>query len=107
MANQLKMAEIDAIRAPHERNWSIRRIAKELGVHRDTVSRYVHGDGAEAKQAGAPLGSSDSQAADLPAADGDVPTVGSGNQRANGCHADHQMAGVPSHTASPPCQRLP
>ncbi len=32
MANQLKMAEVDAILALHRRRWSIRRIAKALGI---------------------------------------------------------------------------
>lgn len=41
MANQLKMADIQSIRSLRERGWSFRRIAKELGIHRDTVSRYV------------------------------------------------------------------
>lgn len=45
MANQLKMAEIQAIRALHGRGWSRRRIARELGVHRETVGRYVDGVG--------------------------------------------------------------
>ena len=66
MANQLKMAEIDAIIALHQRNWSIRRIARELGIHRDTVARYVHGRGADSNQAGAPLGISGDEAADPP-----------------------------------------
>jgi IS30 family transposase len=37
MANLLKMAKIDAIRALHQRKWSNRRIAKELGIHRVTA----------------------------------------------------------------------
>ena len=41
MANRLKMAKIDAILALHLRQWSIRRIAKELGLHRDTVARHI------------------------------------------------------------------
>ena len=41
MANQLNMAKIDAIATLHRRQWSIRRIAKELGIHRDTVARHV------------------------------------------------------------------
>jgi transposase len=65
------MAEIDAILALHRRNWSIRRIAKELGIHRDTVSRYVHGQGREANPAGAPLGISDGPAAGPPTTDDD------------------------------------
>jgi transposase len=41
MANQLKMATIDAIFALYQRQWSIRRIAKELGIHRGTVARHI------------------------------------------------------------------
>jgi transposase len=41
MANRLKMAKIDAIVQLHEQNWSNRRIATELGIHRDTVARVV------------------------------------------------------------------
>lgn len=42
MANVLKMALQQAIVALWRRGWSFRRIADELGVHRETVSRYVH-----------------------------------------------------------------
>ena len=41
MANQLKMAEQHAITRLAEHGWSYRRIARELGVHRETVARYV------------------------------------------------------------------
>ena len=41
MANQLKMAKKQAIEALWGRGWSRRQIAKELGIHRDTVSRYI------------------------------------------------------------------
>jgi transposase len=41
MANQLKMATIQSILSLHEKHWSYRRIARELGVDRETVSRYV------------------------------------------------------------------
>jgi transposase len=41
MANLLSMAKTDAILTLHQRNWSIRRIAKELGIHRDTVARHL------------------------------------------------------------------
>jgi transposase len=40
MANQLKMAMLYAIIALLERGWSYRRIARELGIHRETVARY-------------------------------------------------------------------
>jgi len=41
MVNQLKMAEQKAIEALAEKGWSQRRIARELGIHRETVSRYL------------------------------------------------------------------
>jgi transposase len=53
MANQLKMATIDSIQTLHQRGWSIRRIARSLGIHRDTVARHLR----RANQAGAPTGS--------------------------------------------------
>ena len=55
MANQLRMAKIGAILALHRRKWSIRRIAKELGLHRDTVARHLQLDNARSKPARAPL----------------------------------------------------
>jgi IS30 family transposase len=39
MANQLKMAMVHAIITLLERGWSYRRIARELGLHRETVAR--------------------------------------------------------------------
>ena len=56
MANLLKMADIQAILALHAHGWSSRRIARELGIHRGTVSHYVRQ--ADSKPAGAPTGSS-------------------------------------------------
>jgi transposase len=56
MANRLKMAKIEAILSLHQRNWSIRRIAKELGLHRDTVARYVQLHEARVKPASAAEG---------------------------------------------------
>ena len=41
MANHLKMATVNAILTLRQRGWSFRRIARELGIHRDTVSRHV------------------------------------------------------------------
>lgn len=57
MANQLKMAEIHSILRLRTRGWSFRRIARELGVHRETVARYVQLAAAPAKPANAPIGS--------------------------------------------------
>ena len=40
MANRLKMAIVQAIIGLLEQGWSQRRIARELGIHRETVARY-------------------------------------------------------------------
>lgn len=40
MANQLKMVMVQAIIGLLEQGWSHRRIARELGIHRETVARY-------------------------------------------------------------------
>ena len=41
MSNRLKMADISAIQTLLQRGWSQRRIARELGVNRETVARYA------------------------------------------------------------------
>jgi len=41
MANLLKVAVVNAIVTLRQRGWSLRRIAQELGIHRDTVARHV------------------------------------------------------------------
>jgi len=41
MANRLTMAQIDAIRTLHKSKHSNREIARLLGVHRETVGKYV------------------------------------------------------------------
>lgn len=48
MANQLGMAEQHTILVLARRGWSHRRIARELGIHRETVARYVGLSQAEA-----------------------------------------------------------
>ena len=64
MANQLKMALVQSIITLHGHGWSRRRIARELGIHRETVGRYVDrpGDGSK-PAANAPLGSEGSDPA--------------------------------------------
>jgi transposase len=62
MANHLKMATIDSILLLHERGWSSRRIARHLGIHRDTVSRCLK----QSKQARAPIGSAESKLGQAP-----------------------------------------
>jgi transposase len=65
MANYLKMAEVHAIQTLRARGWSFRRIGRELGVHRETVARYVR----LAESAAA--GTCGSKPANLPAGSGD------------------------------------
>jgi transposase len=66
MANQLKMAMVDSVLRLHAQGWSRRRIARELGLDRETVTRYVQAARA-AKPANAPLGSSSPSAPSKPA----------------------------------------
>ena len=77
MANQLKMAMINAIRILQERGWSKRRIARELGIDRETVGRYVSQWSNSSKPATeAPTGSDDSKPAKAP----------TGSDCTNPCH---------------------
>jgi len=61
MANLLSVAQVHSILVLYERGWSCRRIALELGVHRETVGKYVRGARAPSepgsKPAKAPPGS--------------------------------------------------
>jgi len=57
MANHLKMATVQAIQGLAAQGWSYRRIARELGVHRDTVKRHVESWQAAAEAANLPAGS--------------------------------------------------
>jgi transposase len=43
MSNVLKVSLQEAIRCLHAKGWRLRRIARELGVHRKTVKGYVDG----------------------------------------------------------------
>ena len=60
MANQLKVATVHSILTLRDRGWSRRRIARELGIHRETVGRYVRlaAEGAKAAYDGLDLGDS-------------------------------------------------
>jgi transposase len=58
MANQLKMAEVQAILALARGGWSNRHIARQLGLHRETVGRHLRQSGQDdSKPASAPTGS--------------------------------------------------
>lgn len=63
MANQLKMAIVQAIQQLRALRWSQRRIARELGIDRGTVARYVQALHRDSKPAILPAGSPASKAA--------------------------------------------
>ena len=41
MANRMKVAKVFSIIQLHDQGWSQRRIARELGISRDAVSRHL------------------------------------------------------------------
>ena len=57
MANRLRMALIETIITLRRRGWSRRRIARELGVDRETVTRQLRGAAKASNAAIAPPGS--------------------------------------------------
>lgn len=57
MANQLTMADIQAILTLHQRGWRNRRIARELSIDRETVAKYIRASACVPKPAKAPIGS--------------------------------------------------
>jgi transposase len=63
MANELKVAKVLSIKALHAQGWSQRRIARELGIDRESVARHLR---AGSKPAKAPPGSDDSKPAKAP-----------------------------------------
>jgi len=65
VANRLNVAKIHQVL--HRQGWSDRRIARELGVHRETVGRYVRLGEAETQPGGVPAGSDRSKPAKVPA----------------------------------------
>src|ERR1700730_14392090 len=82
MANQLKMALIDTIHSLRQRGWSLRRIGRELGVHRETVARHLQRAPQPSKPANAPIGSETdaptSKPANAPIGSGPDPSDASG-----------------------------
>jgi transposase len=67
MANVLKMAKVQSILSLHAQGWPQRRIARELGVNRETVSKYLRQQWRGAKPANAPTGSGEPKPATLSA----------------------------------------
>jgi transposase len=67
MSNLLKVAMIDIILSLHRKGWSQRQIARELGINRETVARYLTRVSAAPKPANAPTGSLGLDSAPKPA----------------------------------------
>ena len=63
MPNHLKMSKVQSILALRQQGWSLTRIARELGIHRQTVSRYVRANSRSSK---APPGSESSKSTQAP-----------------------------------------
>jgi len=83
MANQLKMAMVNAILTLQQRGWSQRRIARELGIDRETVAKYVNLPDTGPKSAtNAPTGSEGSKPANAPtgSVDQEIPKAGPESQ---------------------------
>lgn len=89
MANRLGMADVHAIQVLRGRGWSLRRIGRELDVHRETVARYVRlgeagpragpwwPDPGDQNRPNPPAGSEDQKRPNPPAGpDGSIPGSG-------------------------------
>jgi len=97
MSNLLKVAMIETILSLRQRGWSQRRIARELGIDRETVARHLRQPPAPPKPALAPIGSSDTDEESKPAI---APTGSAGAGAASPPGAEgRQAAGRPSECA--------
>jgi transposase len=115
MANLLNVAIVDSIQSLHALGWSRRRIARELGVDRETVGKYVSQRSCGAKPANLPTGSVDSKPAILPGVPAPDPKpasnllTGSGNLPPGETGPETPASGVPLAALphGPPSQCLP
>jgi hypothetical protein len=67
MANLLKVVMVETIVSLHNRGWSQRRIARELGINRETVARHLRLAAPDSNPAKAPIGSEPSDGDPKPA----------------------------------------
>ena len=67
MANRIKVAMASSVLTLRQQGWSFRRIARELGVHRETVARYVGLAEADAKPATNPTAGAEGEGGPKPA----------------------------------------
>lgn len=94
MANELKMAIVDSIFQLRTLHWSARRIARELGIDRGTVGKYLKRFGSGPKPAIPPAGSGGSKPATYPPAPGTA--------EADSGRADSAVDAAESKPANPP-----
>ena len=92
MSNLLRVAMIETILSLRQRGWSQRRIARELGIDRETVARYLRQPPDPLKPAIAPLGSAESDDPSKPA----IAPLGSVGAAASVDQAPPPAAGRPS-----------
>jgi transposase len=95
MSNLLKVAMIDVILSLHRQGLSQRRIARELGVNRETVASHLKRAKVASKPANAPSGSSGPEAQSKPA---NAPP-GSSGVEAQSKPANAPPGSVAPHTA--------
>ncbi len=81
MANQLRMADIQAILTLHQRGWRNRRIARELNIDRETVAKYIRASACVSKPAKAPLGPAITGAQATEALESPLPALASHEER--------------------------
>lgn len=88
MTNVLKMAIVDSVFQLRTLGWSARRIARELGIDRGTVRKYLKRLNSEPKPAIPPAGSGGSKPATFPPAPG---TAEAGSGRADSAAQDSEV----------------
>jgi transposase len=94
MANVLNVALIESIQALFAQGWSRRRIARELGVDRETVGKYVSPRLSGQNQPNLPTGSDGSKPATLPGLPAPAP-------------ADPEIGGLAGFEIPQPTSNLP
>ena len=121
MSNRIKMEELHAIRCLLKKHWSNRRIARELGIHRETVARYkkLFQESDAAKPSGSAVGSGQAEISKpaisitgldnpqdpKPAISITGSVVGSISNPSISTTGSEPMIGIPVHAHSPPGRR--
>ena len=82
MPNRLKMSKVKSVLALREQGWPLGRIAQELGIHRQTVARYV---ALHSKSTQAPPGSDARKSTEAPPGSGDRKSTEAPPSPESGC----------------------